>query len=84
MAWVFDTHPADSRVVGPVKVAGCVVARYGAGGGQHAGGSGYFVQGQHAVRCRKHDEHGNNDNDRPRQNDHSTQKRSCGHTREHH
>lgn len=33
MAWVFDTHPADSRVVGPVKVAGCVVARYGTGGG---------------------------------------------------
>ena len=34
MGWVFDTHPADSRVVGPVKVAGCVVARYGTGGGQ--------------------------------------------------
>ena len=33
MGWVFDTHPADSRVVGPVKVAGCVVARYGTGGG---------------------------------------------------
>lgn len=33
MAWVFDTHPADSRVVGSVKVAGCVVARYGTGGG---------------------------------------------------
>lgn len=33
MAWVFDTHPADSRVVGPVKVAGTVVARYGTGGG---------------------------------------------------
>ena len=33
MAWVFDTHPADSRVVGPVKVAGCVVARYGTGRG---------------------------------------------------
>lgn len=33
MALVFDTHPADSRVVGPVKVAGCVVARYGTGGG---------------------------------------------------
>lgn len=48
MAWVFDTHPADSRVVGPVKVAGCVVARYGTGGGQHADGSGCFVQGQHA------------------------------------
>ena len=48
MAWVFDTHPADSRVVGPVKVAGTVVARYGTGGGQHADGSGCFVQGQHA------------------------------------
>ena len=33
MGWVFDTHPADSRVVGPVKVAGTVVARYGTGGG---------------------------------------------------
>lgn len=29
MGWVFDAHPADSRVVGPVKVAGTVVARYG-------------------------------------------------------
>lgn len=50
MAWVFDTHPADSRVVGPVKVAGCVVARYGTGG-QYADGSGCFVQSQHAERC---------------------------------
>lgn len=53
MAWVFDTHPADSRVVGPVKVAGTVVARYGTGGGQHADGSGCFVQGQHAGGAQK-------------------------------
>lgn len=65
MAWVFDTHPADSRVVGPVKVAGCVVARYGTGGGQHADGSGCFVQGQHAGRRRKPNEYGNDADNRP-------------------
>lgn len=82
MAWVFDWHGQDSRATGPLDVACTVTQTYGAGG-QHADGSGCFVQGQHAGRRRKPDEHGNNTDNRPRQNDHSAQNRSCGPAREH-
>lgn len=64
MAWVFDTHPADSRVVGPVKVAGTVVARYGPGGNTPMVVD-VLVQGQHAGGRRKPDEHGNDADNRP-------------------
>lgn len=65
MAWVFDWHGQDSRATGPLDVACTVTQTYGAGGGQHADGSGRFVQGQHAGRRRKPDEYGNDTDNRP-------------------
>lgn len=52
MAWVFDWHSQDSRATGALDVAGTVTALYGTGG-QHADGSGCFVQGQHAGGAQK-------------------------------
>ena len=65
MAMVFDWHSQDSRATGPLDVAGTVTALYGTGGGQHADGSGCFVQGQHAGGRRKPDEYGNDADNRP-------------------
>lgn len=53
MAMVFDWHSQDSRATGPLGVAGTVTALYGTGGGQHADGSGCFVQSQHAGGAQK-------------------------------
>lgn len=65
MGWVFDTHPADSRVVGPVKVAGCVVARYGTGGGNTPMVVDVLCRASTQGGRRKPDEHGNDTDNRP-------------------